>query len=42
VPFRKTLSTASLVGYIHPHATTVIDIEMLRIPSGNVFAMFKH
>jgi len=42
VPFRKTLNTESLVGYIHPHATTVVDIEMLRIPSGNVFAMFKH
>lgn len=42
VPFRKTLSAASLVGYVHHHATTVIDIEMLRIPAGNVFAMFKH
>jgi hypothetical protein len=42
VPFRKELNTESLVGFIHPHATTIVDIEMLRIPSGNVFAMFKH
>ena len=42
VPFRKVFSAASLLEFVHHHATTVVDIEMLRIPSGNVFAMFKH
>ena len=42
VPFRKVLDTKSLVSFIRPHETTIVDIEMQRIPSGNVFAMFKH
>lgn len=42
VPFRKELNTKSLISFIRPHETTIVDIEMQRIPSGNVFAMFKH
>jgi len=42
LPFRKHFDTETLMRFIKPHATTVIDIEMLRIPSENVFSVFKH
>lgn len=42
VPFRKRFDTAALMQYIQPHATTIIDIEMQRIPSRDVFRVFEH
>jgi hypothetical protein len=42
LPFRKHFDTEALMQFVQPHATTVIDIEMLRIPSENVFSVFTH
>ena len=42
LPFRKYLDKETLMRFVKPHATTVIDIEMRRIPSENVFKAFKH
>jgi hypothetical protein len=42
VPFRKHFDGPTLMRYVKPHATTIIDIEMLRIPAPDVFRVFKH
>jgi hypothetical protein len=42
VPFRKRFDTAALTLFVQPHATTIVDVEMQRIPSGDVFRAFRH
>jgi hypothetical protein len=42
VPFRLELDRGALKKWIVPHTTTVMDIEMLRVPTGNVFRVFKY
>ena len=42
LPFRKHFDAETLMRFVKLHATTIIDIEMRRIPSENVFAAFKH
>jgi hypothetical protein len=41
LPFRKLIHTPDLLKWIQPHCTTIMDIEMHRVPSKSVFAMFK-
>jgi hypothetical protein len=42
VPFRLEFDQGALKKWIIPNATTVVDIEMLRIPSPDVFRVFGH
>jgi pimeloyl-ACP methyl ester carboxylesterase len=42
VPFRLQLDKGALRKWIIPHTTTVVDVEMLRLPSPNVFRIFTH
>ncbi|HYG23341.1 MAG TPA: hypothetical protein VEH04_11205 [Verrucomicrobiae bacterium] len=41
LPFRMKLKTEQLVQWIQGHRTTIIDIELLRLPSPNVFKMIR-
>jgi hypothetical protein len=37
LPLRIELSTETLKQWIQGHRTTIIDVELLRLPSPNVF-----
>jgi hypothetical protein len=39
LPFRLELETQQLLQWVHGHQTTVIDVELLRLPSPDVFMM---
>jgi hypothetical protein len=39
LPLRYELGTDDLVQWIRPHGTTIIDVELLRVPSDAVFRM---
>lgn len=39
LPFRYELDAQDLVEWIRPHRTTIIDVEMMRLPSDAVFMM---
>jgi hypothetical protein len=41
LPFRLELKTEQLMEWIQGHRTTIIDIEMQRLPSPNVFKIIK-
>ncbi len=41
LPFRYQFSREELIDFIQPDRTTVIDIELLRIPSDKVYTMVK-
>jgi hypothetical protein len=41
LPFRLELKTEQLMQWIQGHRTTIMDIELLRLPSPNVFKMLK-
>lgn len=41
LPFRKKLKTEQLQEWIQGHRTTVIDVELLRLPSPKVFKMIR-
>ncbi len=41
LPMRYELTSDELVAWIAPHRTTVIDIELLRLPSDRIFMMVK-
>lgn len=40
VPMRLRLSSAQLQAWVQPHRTTIIDVEMLRLPSEDTFILF--
>jgi len=42
VPFRLQLDHGALKKWIVPNTTTIVDIEMLRLPSPDVFRIFTH
>ena len=42
VPFRLELDQGAIKKWIVPHRTTIVDIEMLRVPTANVFRVFKY
>lgn len=42
LPFRWQFSKEELSAYIQPHRTTIIDIDLLRLPSPDVFRMVKY
>lgn len=42
LPFRLQLDKGALRKWIIPHTTTLVDIQMLRIPSSDVFRMVTH
>ncbi|HVR77327.1 MAG TPA: alpha/beta hydrolase [Acidimicrobiia bacterium] len=42
LPFRLELDKGALKKWIIPNTTTVVDIEMLRIPAADVFRVFAH
>jgi hypothetical protein len=42
VPFRIEIKKEDLHTWLTPHTTTILDIEMLRIPSANVFGVYRH
>ena len=41
LPFRVELSTEQLAAWIQGHRTTVLDIELLRLPSPKVFQIAR-
>ena len=42
LPLRFELDAAILKQFVQPHRTTVIDVELLRLPSGNVFRLVRY
>jgi hypothetical protein len=40
VPLRMRVSSEQLQQWIRPHETTIIDVELLRLPSNDTFVMF--
>ena len=41
LPVRKEFTAEQLEQFLQPHQTTVIDVEMLRVPSGNVYKIVR-
>ena len=41
LPFRREFNTADLEDFIQPHRTTIIDIDLLRLPSPEVYRLVK-
>jgi hypothetical protein len=42
VPFRHEFTGTELRDLLVPHTSTVVDIEMVRVPSADVFRIFRH
>ena len=42
LPMRVELSTETLTQWIQGHRSTIIDVELLRLPSPNVFKLIPY
>ena len=42
LPMRFEFDAKTLAQYLRPHETTVIDIELLRLPSDKVFSLTRY
>lgn len=40
VPLRLRITSEELQAWIQPHRTTIVDVELLRLPSADTFVMF--